>query len=48
MSDDPMDPMQFVRDLESQVNEINELYELAEKYYPRENLFGPRELNENE
>jgi hypothetical protein len=30
------DPMQFIRDLESQVNQISELYDLADQYYPSE------------
>lgn len=40
--------MQFVRDLEAQVNTISELYDLAELYYPKENLYGEPLLNDHQ
>lgn len=40
--------MQKVRDLEAQVNQINELYDLAEQYYPAENFYGQKQLNDND
>ena len=39
--------MQFVRDLESQVNQISELYDLAEQQYPSEQFYGETILNDN-
>ena len=40
--------MQFIRDLESQVNQISELYDLADQYYPSEQFYGAPILNDNE
>lgn len=40
--------MQFVRDLESQVNQISELYDLAEQFYPKENFYGETLLNDHQ
>lgn len=47
MSEDK-NPMDFVRDLEAQVKTISELYDLAEQYYPKENLYGETLLNDHQ
>jgi hypothetical protein len=47
MSEDK-DPMQFIRDLESQVNTMAELYDLADHYYPKEHLYGEPLLNDHQ